>query len=65
MRKLVDGSWVQELDKAVTLSIKTKCPGKWLLIDRETGEVYEAHSTPGPLQWKRIDPNIVKDILND
>lgn len=63
MRKLVDGTTVPELAQATTLSIKTKCPAKWLLVDRETGEVYEAYSTPGPLQWKQVDPDILKGCV--
>lgn len=55
MRKLIDGSLVQELAESKTLSITTKCPEKWLLIDRETGEVYTPYTTPGNSQWKKID----------
>ena len=40
MRKLNDGSEVKELTQAVTLSVYTKCPQKWKLIDMETGEEY-------------------------
>ena len=54
-RKLLDGSIVDELDTAVELSITTKCPTKWLLVDRETGEIYTAYTAPGPRQWKKID----------
>jgi hypothetical protein len=34
-----------ELEKPITLSIYTKAPTKWLLVDRETGEVYEGSPT--------------------
>jgi hypothetical protein len=54
-RKLIDGSEVPELAEAQTLMLKTKCPEKWLLIDRETGEIYTPYTTPGPNQWKKID----------
>lgn len=54
MRKLIDGTESQELDKPVILKIKTKCPGKWLLADKETGEVYVPYEVPGKLQWKKI-----------
>lgn len=54
-RKLIDGSEVPELDQAHTLTVRTKCPEKWLLIDRETGEIYAPYTTPGPSQWKKID----------
>lgn len=54
-RKLLDGSLVPELKEAQELIVKTKCPDKWLLIDRETGEIYSPYTTPGPKQWKKID----------
>lgn len=54
MRKLLDGTEAEELDQSVVLNITTKCPGKWLLADKETGEVYVPYTTPGPLQWKKI-----------
>ena len=54
MRKLITGTEVPELDSAVTLNIKTKCPAKWLLIDMETGEMYSPYETQGPLQWKKV-----------
>jgi hypothetical protein len=54
-RQLLDGSIVEEQDTISELSIRTKCPAKWLLVDRETGEIYTAYTTPGPRQWKKID----------
>jgi hypothetical protein len=54
MRQLKDGTTVAELDQAVELKVTTKCPDKWLLIDRETGEAYIAHSTPGKHQWRKL-----------
>jgi hypothetical protein len=41
MRKLIDGREVEELDEAITLSVKTKAPQKWILIDQETGQIYQ------------------------
>jgi hypothetical protein len=55
VRKLVTGAEVPELDKAVTLAVKTKCPAKWMLFDMETGEMYSPYDTPGKLQWKKVD----------
>ena len=60
---LTDGRIVEELDSARTLSIKTRCPDKWLLIDMETGEQYVGHKTEGindwekvhAVEWKRLD----------
>ncbi len=53
MRNLKNGTAAPELTEAQTLTIKTKCPQKWLLIDMETGEVYSPYSTQGSLQWER------------
>lgn len=53
-RTLKDGRVVPELENSVELSIKTKCPAKWLLIDQETGEAYIPHDTPGKQQWKKL-----------
>lgn len=54
IRRLKDGTPVPELDNPQTLTIKTKCPAKWLLIDRETGEAYVPYDTEGSLQWKKL-----------
>jgi hypothetical protein len=54
MRKLLDGTEATELDEPITLTITTKCPEKWMLADKETGEVYVPYATPGKLQWKKI-----------
>jgi len=43
----------EDLDSPVDLVIHTKSPNKWLLIDRETGEVYQGNS--GGF-WDRLDP---------
>ena len=55
MRKLLDGTEVQELNESVELIVKTKCPNKYKLIDLETGEEYIGNS-PGEhkLYWKKI-----------
>lgn len=54
LRKLKDGTDAEELTEAVELKIKTKCPQKWLLIDRETGEAYIPYETTGKNQWKKL-----------
>ena len=54
MRKLKDGTMAKELKQPVVLTITTKCPEKWMLADKETGEVYVPYITDGPLQWKKI-----------
>jgi hypothetical protein len=55
MRKLLDGTEVPELTESKTLTIKTKCPEKWLLIDLETGERYTGYTTDGTRDWKKVD----------
>lgn len=45
----------EEFDKPVDLVIHTKCPNKWLLIDRETGEMYQGNYSG---HWDRLDPII-------
>jgi len=55
MRKLQDGSEVQELTEPKILTVKTKCPEKWLLVDLETGERYTGYSSDGTKDWKKVD----------
>jgi hypothetical protein len=65
-RKLKDGTTTEEYESNVTLNVVTKCPGKYKLIDMETGQKYvgqkpkviEAQIHSGEKQtihWKRID----------
>lgn len=42
-------------DSPVALTVKTKSPEKWLLIDRETGQIFQG-SPRG--YWDRLDPVI-------
>ena len=43
------------LNSSVILTVKTKSPAKWLLVDRETGQVFQG-SPEG--HWDRLDPVI-------
>ncbi len=55
MRILLDGSMAEEVNEAVDLTIHTKCPSKWLLIDLETGQEYIGSEKPNLYgKWKRI-----------
>lgn len=45
----------ESLNEAVDITIHTKSPSKWLLIDRETGQVYVANKAG---HWDRLDPVI-------
>ena len=46
-RKLKDGGEVKEMDLPVTLTVYTRCPKKYKLIDMETGEEYIGYPTIG------------------
>ena len=51
-----------ELKDSIVLTVKTKSPDKWLLIDRETGQTYKGNENG---YWDRLDPVIKnKDIDN-
>jgi len=43
--------------KPVDLLVHTKCPEKWLLVDRETGQIYQDNNSG---YWDRLDP-VIKD----
>jgi len=43
------------LPNSVLLQVKTKSPEKWLLLDRETGQVYQGSENG---HWDRLDPVI-------
>lgn len=59
MEKINDGlrelRLFDTLDSPIILSVKTKSPTKWLLLDRETGQVFQG-SQDG--HWDRLDPVI-------
>lgn len=53
--KMYQGAEVHEFEKAVDLTIHTKAPGKWLLIDLETGQEYIGLDIPTQWgRWRRI-----------
>ena len=49
-----------EKDSAVIMTVYTRAPEKWLLLDRETGQVYEGNSVGS---WDRMiqDPSITDE----
>jgi hypothetical protein len=49
----------EDLDFPIDLVIHTKSPNKWLLIDRESGEVYEGNAGG---YWDRLDP-VKREVL--
>ena len=44
--------------KDVILTVKTLSPTKWLLIDRETGQIYQGNPKG---YWDRLEPIIKLD----
>ena len=39
-----DGAKIEELQEPVVLTVKTRCPSKWRLIDIENGRVFIGNS---------------------
>jgi len=55
MRRLLSGEEVVELDSPINITIHTKAPGKWKIIDMETGQEYIGSDIPNKYgQWIRI-----------
>jgi len=56
LRDLANGGTAEEYDEAIDLTIHTKCPEKWLLIDMETGQQYIGSPTPNLYgKWRRVN----------
>ena len=49
----------KELADSIDLVVHTKCPEKWILIDRESGKTYQGNVGG---YWDRLDP-IIKNKL--
>lgn len=63
--RVYQGATVEEFSKAVDLTIHTKAPGKWLLIDLETGQEYIGSDVPTKYgRWKRLKDRYVPDNQN-
>ena len=46
---------VEETEDPINLTIHTRCPEKWMLIDMETGQKYIGSATPNLYgKWKRL-----------
>ena len=50
----------KELVDPIDLVVHTKSPEKWMLIDRETGEIYQGNPNG---YWDRLDP-VIKNSHN-
>jgi len=55
MRKSFD---FPEYNDDIILIVRTLSPSKWLLIDRETGQIYQGNKNG---HWDRLDPVIKID----
>jgi hypothetical protein len=42
----------KELSEPIDLIVHTKSPEKWMLLDKETGEIYQGNSDG---YWDRLD----------
>ena len=49
----------ENFEESVDLLVHTKCPEKWLLVDRETGQIYQGNNGG---YWDRLDP-VIKNKL--
>ena len=50
----------KELLDPIDLVVHTKSPEKWMLIDKETGEIYQGNVKG---HWDRLDP-VIKNSQN-
>jgi hypothetical protein len=48
----------KEEDADVILTVRTLAPTKWLLMDRETGQIYQGNASG---YWDRLEPVIKVD----
>ena len=51
------GRNIETTEHPVALSIYTRCPLKWILVDTETGQTYQGNPEG---YWDRLDP-VIKD----
>ena len=66
IRELITGEIAEEYPKATDLTIHSKCPSKWLLVDLETGQMYRGMKDPGPYgKWRRLKKRFKIYAQND
>lgn len=61
-RNLINGGEVKELQEPVNLLVRTLVPPKWILVDQETGQVYQGSSrmdSYGPWIRLNVDDKVV------
>ena len=47
------GRNIPTTEQPVSLTIYTRCPEKWVLVDTETGQIYKGNQGG---YWDRLDP---------
>jgi hypothetical protein len=52
----------ESLEQPVSLSVHTKSPQKWLLLDRETGQAYEGNAGG---YWDKLAPKFPEQSQPD
>ena len=64
MRQTLDNQPLEALADTPTLTVKTRVPSKYLLVDTETGQVYKGQ-TQGQYHWQlqTTDPTLVAGLL--
>lgn len=65
MRQTLLQQPLETLDPTVELTVKTRVPSKYLLVDAETGQVYKGQAQ-GQYHWQlqTTDPTLVSTLLN-
>ena len=61
-RNLINSGEVKELQEPVNLLVRTLVPTKWILVDQETGQVYQGSSrmdSYGPWIRLNVDDKVV------
>lgn len=70
VRELLLGASAPELDQPIKVTVESRVPTKWALVDLETGEIYRGalnDEEVGGATWKRADEEglrLLKEALN-
>jgi len=66
-RNLISSGEVKELQQPINLLIRTLAPDKWILVDQETGHVYQGSDrmdSYGPwVRHKVVDKNTADRVI--
>ena len=67
-RNLINGGEVEELREPINLLVRTLVPPKWILVDQETGQVYQGSDrmdSYGPWVRLNVDDRYVPQDIAD